>query len=68
MRTTGDKNLYDRMIVEYLILTGLRKSVAYTDKTFLVKTDNNEYRHATKDETREIIKVISDEHFKILSI
>lgn len=67
MRTNSFYNLYDHMIVEYLILTGMRKNVAYTDKRFLVKYDIDEYREATKAETHEIIKTICDEHVKHLT-
>ena len=66
MNTRAYYNLYDNMIVEYLIITGMRKSVAYTDKKFLVKYDSREYREATPDEIREIITKIQDEHMKNL--
>ena len=60
MRVRDYQILCDRMIVDYLIKSGLRKVVAYTDKTFLIKTDMNEYRQGTKDETVEILKTILD--------
>ena len=38
----------DHMIIDYLISSGLRRTVAYTDKKFLIQYSPGNYRFATK--------------------